>query len=128
MMQKFEMSMMDELNYFFGFQVKQIKEGTFISQTKYTQDLLKMFGMKDAKPAKTSMGTDGQSGAPPDSHCSNPVRDLLPNQAHLTIAPRGWLAHQTLSGAHRTVRCTHSTVGAGAVGSPDSTVHHRKVR
>jgi hypothetical protein len=59
MMQKFEMSMMCELNYFLGFQVKQFKEGTFISQTKYTQDLLKRFGMKDAKPAKTLMGTDG---------------------------------------------------------------------
>jgi hypothetical protein len=58
-MQKFEMSMMGELNYFLGFQVKQLKEGTFISQTKYTQDLLKRFGMKDAKPAKTPMGTDG---------------------------------------------------------------------
>jgi hypothetical protein len=56
MMQKFEMSM---LTYFLGFQVKQLKDGTFISQTKYTQDLLKRFGMKDAKPAKTSMGTDG---------------------------------------------------------------------
>jgi hypothetical protein len=59
MMQKFEMSMMGELNYLLGFQVKQIKEGTFISQTKYTQDLLKRFGMKDAKPAKTPMGIDG---------------------------------------------------------------------
>jgi hypothetical protein len=50
---------MGELNYFFGFQVKQLKDGTFISQTKYTQDLLKRFGIKDAKPAKTPMGTDG---------------------------------------------------------------------
>jgi hypothetical protein len=49
---------MGELNYFLGFQVKQLKEGTFISQTKYTQDLLKMFGMKDAKPTETPMGTD----------------------------------------------------------------------
>ena len=61
MMQKFEMSMMGELNYFLGFQVKQLKDGTFISQTKYTQDLLKRFGMKDAKPAKTPMGTDGHT-------------------------------------------------------------------
>jgi hypothetical protein len=58
MTQKFEMLMMGELNYFLGFQVKQIKEGTFISQTKCTQDLLKRFGMKDAKPAKTLMGND----------------------------------------------------------------------
>jgi hypothetical protein len=43
----------------FQFQVKQLKDGTFLSQTKYTQDLLKRFGMKDAKPAKTPMGTDG---------------------------------------------------------------------
>jgi hypothetical protein len=52
-------TMMGELNYFLGFQVKQLKDGTFISQMKYTQDLLKRFGMKDAKPAKTPMGTDG---------------------------------------------------------------------
>ena len=52
---------MGELNYFLGFQVKQLKDGTFISQTKYTQDLLKRFGMKDAKPAKTPMGTDGHT-------------------------------------------------------------------
>jgi hypothetical protein len=58
MMQKFEMSMMGELTYFLGFQVKQLKDDTFISQTKYTQDLLR-FGMKDAKPTKTPMGTDG---------------------------------------------------------------------
>jgi hypothetical protein len=50
--------MMGELNYFLGFQVNQLKEGTFISQTKYTQDLLKRFGMKDAKPAKTPMRTN----------------------------------------------------------------------
>jgi hypothetical protein len=59
MTQKFEMSMMGELTYFLGFQVKQLKDGTFISQTKYTHDLLKRFGMKDAKPAKIPMGTDG---------------------------------------------------------------------
>jgi hypothetical protein len=38
--------------------VKQLKDDTFISQTKYTQDLLKRFGMKDAKAAKTPMETD----------------------------------------------------------------------
>ena len=39
--------------------MKQLKDGTFISQMKYNQDLLKRFGMKDVKPAKTPMGTDG---------------------------------------------------------------------
>jgi hypothetical protein len=59
MVQKFEMSMMGELKYFLGFQVKQLQEGTFISQTKYIQDILAKFGMKDAKPIKTPMGTNG---------------------------------------------------------------------
>jgi hypothetical protein len=51
--------MMGELKYFLGFQVKQLQEGTFISQTKYIQDILTKFGMKDAKPIKTPMGTNG---------------------------------------------------------------------
>jgi hypothetical protein len=59
MIQKFEMSMMGELKYFLGFQVKQLQEGTFISQTKYIQDILTKFGMKDANPIKTPMGTNG---------------------------------------------------------------------
>jgi hypothetical protein len=59
MIQKSEMSMMGELKYFLGFQVKQLQGGTFISQTKYIQDILNKFGMKDAKPIKTPMGTNG---------------------------------------------------------------------
>jgi hypothetical protein len=59
MIQKFKMSMMGELKYFLGFQIKQLQEGTFICQTKYIQDILKKFGMKDAKPIKTPMGPNG---------------------------------------------------------------------
>jgi hypothetical protein len=51
--------MMGELRYFLGFQIKQLQDGTFISQTKCIQDILKKFGMKDAKPIKTPMGTNG---------------------------------------------------------------------
>ena len=53
------MSMMGELKYFLGFQIKQLQEGTFINQTKYIQDILKKFGMKNDKPIKTPMGTNG---------------------------------------------------------------------
>jgi hypothetical protein len=59
MIQKFEMSMLGELKYFLGFQIKQLQEGTFISQTKYIQDIVKKFGMKNGKPIKTPMGTNG---------------------------------------------------------------------
>ena len=53
------MSMMGELTFFLGFQIKQLKDGTFISQTKYTKDMLKKFNMEDAKPIKTPMSTQG---------------------------------------------------------------------
>jgi hypothetical protein len=59
MIQKFEMSMMGELKYILGFQIKQLQEGTFICQTKYIQDILKKFGMKNVKPVKAPMGTNG---------------------------------------------------------------------
>jgi hypothetical protein len=59
MIQKFEMSMMGELKYFLVFQIKQLQEGTFIYPTKYIQDILKKFGMKNAKPIKTPMGING---------------------------------------------------------------------
>jgi hypothetical protein len=44
MIQKFEMFMMGELKYFLGFQIKEHQEGTFIIQTKYTQDSLRGSG------------------------------------------------------------------------------------
>jgi hypothetical protein len=59
MIQKFEMFMMGELKYFLGFQIKQLQEGTFICQTKYIQDILKKFGMKNDNPIKTPMERNG---------------------------------------------------------------------
>ena len=55
MTKRFEMSMMGELKFLLGFQIKQLKEGTFICQTKYTSDMLTKFDMTDAKPIKTPM-------------------------------------------------------------------------
>ncbi|RVX16560.1 Retrovirus-related Pol polyprotein from transposon RE1 [Vitis vinifera] len=54
---EFEMSMMGELNFFLGLQIKQLKEGTFINQAKYIKDLLKRFNMKEAKVMKTPMSS-----------------------------------------------------------------------
>jgi hypothetical protein len=59
MTDRFEMSVMGVLTFFLGFQIKQAKEGTFISQSKYTRDVLKKFGIDNAKPIKTPMGTNG---------------------------------------------------------------------
>jgi hypothetical protein len=101
------------------------------------------------------MWCTGQSGAPPDSHCSCPVRNCFPKQAQSTITASGPMAHRTLSGAHRTlsgahrtlsdahrtVRCpcrplvratcrpriARPTVALTTVGSPDSPVYHQTV-
>ena len=60
MMNRFKMSMMGELKFFLGFQIKQLKDGMFISQTNYTNDMLKKFDMDKAKPIKTPpMQTNG---------------------------------------------------------------------
>jgi hypothetical protein len=48
-----------ELKFFLGFQIKQLKDGTFISQTKYTNDMLKKFDMNNAKPIKTPLPSNG---------------------------------------------------------------------
>ncbi|XP_073133379.1 secreted RxLR effector protein 161-like [Henckelia pumila] len=50
------MSMMSELNFFLGLQVRQMENGTFISQTKYTKELIKKFGMENCTVATTPMG------------------------------------------------------------------------
>ena len=54
---EFEMSMMGELKFFLGLQIKQCKNGIFINQTKYTKDILKKFDMDGVKSSKTLMST-----------------------------------------------------------------------
>jgi hypothetical protein len=82
----------------------------------------------------------GQSGAPLDSHCRRSDANLFPFLAQMTIAALSQLAHWTLSGAHRTVRCpcrllawamhrpwiARPTVALAVVGSPDSPVNYSR--
>jgi hypothetical protein len=50
--------MMGELKFFLGFEVRQLRGGTFINQAKYTQDMLKRFKMDSGvKRAKKPMPT-----------------------------------------------------------------------
>jgi hypothetical protein len=58
MTDKFEMSMMGELKFFLGFEVRQLRGGTFINQAKYTQYMLNGFKMDSGvKGAKNLMST-----------------------------------------------------------------------
>jgi hypothetical protein len=54
---EFQMSMMGELTFFLGLQVKQTKEGTFVHQAKYAKDLMKKFNMAELKPVSSLMST-----------------------------------------------------------------------
>ena len=54
---EFEMSMMGELNFFLGLQIKQLKAGTFINQGKYVRDLLKKYNLEEVKTKSTPMGS-----------------------------------------------------------------------
>nr|GEV34509.1 copia protein [Tanacetum cinerariifolium] len=49
---QFEMSMMGELIFFLGLQIKQMEDGIFFNQSKYIKEMLKKFGLEDSKPMK----------------------------------------------------------------------------
>ena len=55
MKSEFEISMVGELTYFLGFQVKQLKDGIFLSQSKYARELVKKFGLESNKHFRTPM-------------------------------------------------------------------------
>ncbi|XP_075074546.1 secreted RxLR effector protein 161-like [Nicotiana tabacum] len=54
---KFEMSMIGELNFFLGLQVKQSPKGTSICQQKYIRELLKRFDMEASKVIDSPIAT-----------------------------------------------------------------------
>ena len=59
MSEKYQMSMMGELKFFLGLQIRQQHNGIFISQEKYLKDVLRKFGMQDCKGVKIPMPTNG---------------------------------------------------------------------
>ena len=54
---RFEMSMMGELNFFLGLQIRQLPDGIFINQSKYILDMLKRFNMSNCQSMSTPMET-----------------------------------------------------------------------
>ncbi|GJZ02775.1 putative ribonuclease H-like domain-containing protein [Tanacetum coccineum] len=55
MHKRFQMSYIRELTFFLGLQVKQKKDGIFISQDKYVADILKKFNFATVKTTSTPM-------------------------------------------------------------------------
>ncbi|GJU08042.1 putative ribonuclease H-like domain-containing protein [Tanacetum coccineum] len=62
MHEKFQMNSMGELTFFLGLQVKQKKDGIFISQDKYVEEILKKFGFTEVKTASTPIGKTQKPG------------------------------------------------------------------
>nr|GEV36435.1 putative ribonuclease H-like domain-containing protein [Tanacetum cinerariifolium] len=55
---KFQMSLMGELTFFLGLQVKQKNDGIFISQDKYVAEILRKFGLSEGKSASTPIDAE----------------------------------------------------------------------
>ena len=65
-----------------------MKNGTFVSQGKYIKDMLKKFGMDDAKAISTSMGTSGSfdSDASGNMVDQNMYRSMIGSLLYVTAS------------------------------------------
>jgi hypothetical protein len=84
---EFQMSMMGELTFFLGIQVKRTKQGTFVHQARYTKDLMKKFNMAELKPMSTPMST--AMGLDPDENGEDvdqrEYRSMIGSLLYLTV-------------------------------------------
>jgi hypothetical protein len=51
------MSLLEELSFFLGLEIRQSNQGIFISQTKYIREMIKRFGMEDCRSVTTPLQT-----------------------------------------------------------------------
>jgi hypothetical protein len=85
MSREFEMSMMGELQFFLGLQIKQSKEGTFVHQAKYTKDIVRKFKMEDSKAMATPMSTTTALDADEEGeHVDKEYRSMIGSLLYLT--------------------------------------------
>jgi len=85
---EFEMSMMGELSFFLGLQVKQSKDGIFLRQSKYCKEILKKFEMESWKEASTPMPSSCYMDADVTGKGVDQTkyRDLIGSLLYLTIS------------------------------------------
>jgi hypothetical protein len=83
---EFQMSMMGELTFFLGIQVKQTKQGTFVHQGKYTKDLMKKFNMTELKSVSTPMSSATSLGPYEDGDAvdQREYRSMIGSLVYLT--------------------------------------------
>ncbi|KAK8674769.1 hypothetical protein V6N13_032872 [Hibiscus sabdariffa] len=85
---EFEMSMMGELSFFLGLQIKQSKDGIFINQAKYIKEKLKKFGMENMKPQATPMSSSIKLDKDEEGKCvdSKLYRSMIGSLLYLTAS------------------------------------------
>ncbi|GJV69097.1 retrovirus-related pol polyprotein from transposon TNT 1-94 [Tanacetum coccineum] len=85
---EFEMSMMGELNFFLGLQIKQMGDGIFFNQSKFIKEMLKKFGLEDSKPMKTPKSSNTKITK--DEECesvdSNKYQGMIGSLLNLTAS------------------------------------------
>jgi isopentenyldiphosphate isomerase len=83
---EFQMSMMGELTFFLGIQVKQMKQDTFVHQAKYTKDLMKKFNKAELKPVSTLMSSAASLGPDEDGEAMDQreYRSMIDSLLYLT--------------------------------------------
>jgi hypothetical protein len=83
---EFQMSMMGELTFFLGIQMKQTKQGTFMHQAKYMKDLMKKFNMPELKPVSTLMSSTASLGPDEDGEVvhQREYRSMIGSLLYLT--------------------------------------------
>jgi hypothetical protein len=90
MKNEFEMSLLGELSFFLGLQIRQSNQGIFISQTKYIREMLKRFGMEDCKPIITPMQTNCKLSKDDDSKSTDQrkYRSMIGSLLYVTTSRR----------------------------------------
>ena len=91
MANEFEMSMIGELSYFLGLQIKQLKNGTFVSQGKYIKYMLKKFGMNEAKSISTPTETNDNLDSDASGNIVNQklYRSMIGSLLYVTASKAG---------------------------------------
>ena len=82
------MNMVGELTYFLGLQVKQLKDGIFISQSKYAKNLVKKFDLETIKRMRTLMRTNVKLSKDENGPSVDPTlyRSMIGNLLYLTTS------------------------------------------
>ena len=85
---EYEMSLMGELMFFLGLQIKQTNDGIFINQEKYVRDILKKFDMNSSQTKPTPISAPLNIDSDPDGKPVNitSYRGMIGSLMYLTAS------------------------------------------